>query len=447
MARPAVRAVVAAAGRSSRFLSGHKALPPPWGGGLLGRVMGTLAVLGLDRPVVVVGHRGPEVAAEAAALGAEVVANPDPDRGMFSSAALGLAAAVAAGAEGVLFWPVDAAFVSPAAVLSLISFWLESEAGDPGLAVLPEHRGRLGHPPLLGRELIGRVLRWSGAEGLKGALAALAGRGAEAASVAAGLRPAAGPGRGSRLRYHATGDPGVLRDVDTVDDLRRALAAGIHRPPAPGVPEVLALLRLAGPPRKMIHALTVGTLALRMALALGSGRPELAFAGGLLHDVDHRSRLHDLAGARRMIAMGWGELAIVVGAHTEMPEGWARRIGYAGPTSDRHRADAALYEDAAPEVEEAAMLVHLADKYAKGGRLVTIEERFGAFLRYGGPAEALAHVQARWDMTRALQARLHGRLGRPPREAATAPCGHPLERLAERLLGGPVGGPAGGSDR
>jgi molybdenum cofactor cytidylyltransferase len=89
------------------------------------------------------------VAAEAARLGLQVVANPDPSRGMASSVALGFAAVAGAenGARAALLWPVDHARVAPSTVARLVG-----EAAADRILV-PTWRGRGGHPSAIGRAM------------------------------------------------------------------------------------------------------------------------------------------------------------------------------------------------------------------------------------------------------------------------------------------------------
>jgi hypothetical protein len=355
---------------------------------------------------------------------------------MFSSVVTGLAKVTElAPKAGVMVLPVDAAMIGGAVLIQLISFWLDQGEEAASVAVLPEYLGRLGHPPIMGPSIVQKVLASSGHGGLKGALAALAGSAGEASEVEAGYRPFDGPRAGSALRFFSAFDGRILTDIDTQEDLADALAAASPKPRPLTVREALTLLRLTGPSRKMAHALTVAALALRMAAALNVPEPELVFIGGLLHDLDHSSRRHDLVVAQRLAALGFDDLAAIVGAHTELPEPWARLTGHLGPVGDRHTDDHELYLNRHPSIIEAAFLVYLADKYAKGDRPVTLEERFGAFIEHGGSQEALDSVRRRWEVAKSLESYLADRLGDSPRDVALTPGDHPLERLTERLLG------------
>jgi molybdenum cofactor cytidylyltransferase len=190
-------AVILAAGAGSRLGGVAKALLPQAPGTFLSRIAATAREAGLAHGVVVVGPPfGDAVAEHARTLGLEVVNNPDPARGMASSVALGFAAlARAARADditGAWLWPVDHPHVRAATLAMLAA------AADPRIAVQPRFAGRGGHPPLVGRAL------WP----------------ALAACGEAGARAVLAP----HLTAIAVDDPGVLRDVDTPEDLAGACA-------------------------------------------------------------------------------------------------------------------------------------------------------------------------------------------------------------------------------
>jgi hypothetical protein len=84
-------------------------------------------------------------------------------------------------------------------------------------------------------------------------------------------------------------------------------------------------------------------------------------------------------------------------------------------------------------------LVFLADKLAKGDRPVTIDERFGAFLAYGGSQSDLEFVRRRLMLAKFLEAHYGQRLGKSVGEVALTPINHSLEHLAYVLLGRQVG--------
>lgn len=190
-------AVVLAAGRGQRLGGVAKALlRRPDGVGFLAAIQACAGAAGVDDLLVVAAepHRA-ATEAEADRLGLPVVVNPDPDRGMASSVAVGFAAAAERWpeAEAALLWPVDHPYVDAATVTALLA------RADAGRAVIPVHAGRGGHPSVFGRAL------WPD-------LAACAGAPAGARSVLEAHREAT-------LRLEVA-DAAVTADVDTRTDLR-----------------------------------------------------------------------------------------------------------------------------------------------------------------------------------------------------------------------------------
>jgi molybdenum cofactor cytidylyltransferase len=108
--------------------------------------------------VVVVGPPfGAVVAAHARELGAPVVENPDPSRGMSSSINLGFASLVASAAEAAWLWPVDHPDVSVATLRALVAKLGDHEVARPVCA------GRGGHPPLVRRALFEKLAQCTNA--------------------------------------------------------------------------------------------------------------------------------------------------------------------------------------------------------------------------------------------------------------------------------------------
>lgn len=186
-------AVVLAAGQGRRLGGVAKALLPAGDRSFLTRIVETASAAGIaaEQIVVVVGAPfGDAVAAEAARLGARVVVNPDPGRGMASSVAVGFAGL--SDGEVALLWPVDHPAVAAETVRAVLA---GAAAAD---VVVPRHAGRGGHPAAVARPV------W----------AALAG----CAGAPDGARSVLHDPRWRRLDLPVD-DPGVVRDVDDRDDL------------------------------------------------------------------------------------------------------------------------------------------------------------------------------------------------------------------------------------
>lgn len=116
--------------------------------------------------------------------------NPLPERGMASSIACGLSAALPS--EIALVWPVDHAFATVASARAVLA------AAGPARIVIPTFEYRGGHPAAFGREL------WDELDA--------------AADLPEGARSVIhkDPTRVVRLPVE---DPGVVRDVDLPGDL------------------------------------------------------------------------------------------------------------------------------------------------------------------------------------------------------------------------------------
>jgi CTP:molybdopterin cytidylyltransferase MocA len=182
--------VILAAGAGTRLGGVAKALLVGKDGRtFLARIVATASEAGLDSVVVVVGPpHADAVAAHARELGAQIVVNPQPERGMSSSVALGFANLGTT--EVAWLWPVDHPSVRASTLRSLISALMHHDAARPVVG------GRGGHPPLVARSLFERLAGCADVEG--GARAVLAA--ADTVDV-------------------PVDDVGCVRDVDTARDL------------------------------------------------------------------------------------------------------------------------------------------------------------------------------------------------------------------------------------
>ncbi len=188
-------AIVLAAGRSSR-MGELKPLLPLGDGTVLGRAVGAFLEAGVSDLRIVVGWRGAEIAAVAHDLGVPVVTNDDWRRGMFSSAATGIAS-LGAGVEAFFLLPADCALVRAETIGRLARAALPAAAP----VTYPLREGRRGHPPLIARAALPDDLTSEPAEGLRGLLARHDGAACEV----------------------AVDDPGVLIDLDEPADYRARL--------------------------------------------------------------------------------------------------------------------------------------------------------------------------------------------------------------------------------
>jgi molybdenum cofactor cytidylyltransferase len=156
--------VILAAGESSR-MGRDKALlpwPPRTSGEAISKnTFLSAAILALlpvtEFVVVVVGKNEATLAPIVYASGASLVANPDPDRGQFSSLQAGLQDVLNHGRDAAIVTLVDRPPVRSATLKVLRAAF--DAAGPNTWAVIPEFAGKHGHPYLVGREMIEAFLR------------------------------------------------------------------------------------------------------------------------------------------------------------------------------------------------------------------------------------------------------------------------------------------------
>lgn len=500
----AVCAVILAAGYSSRMGGSPKALLPLGGSTMLGLAVRSLRAAGVRRIRVVTGHEPVAVGAEALAHGAKPVYNPDFAQGMFSSLCTGLldltleeeAGGDAVGA--VFLLPVDAALVRPQSVAGIIRAWLSlpPEARDQAV-LLPSFAGRSGHPPLIGAAHISPILLWQGdgqwqnqwqwRGGLRDYLGSLL-RTEAAAAFSLGrvhgtclCAPAEVPGPGAAplssptpaktgavVCFLSLPDAGVLADIDTPHEYEQARSfleqSRDRSRPLPE--EAWEWLRHAGlGSEKIRHSLKVAQGALRLSMALQdaghTADPVLAVCGGLLHDIARNQKNHAREAQRLLQDQGWFECALVVGAHTVLPDPLLAALGLPLRDLPVGEGDSAAFSrdwealcataGANPEAAHggasrsrtplcrallhACAAVYMADKYYYGDRQVSLAERFSLVRgRFSENAGAVASVDHRERIAGAVRDWFHTACGSHPETVIAAPCAHSLEEfLAPRL--------------
>lgn len=166
-------AVVLAAGSGTRLGGVAKALLRDGEQTFLERIVATLEAIDCQETVVVVGPPyGDAVAEHARALDAQVIVNPQPERGMASSIALGFEALLEAfrrlgTVNAAWLWPVDHPFVEVDTLRAL------EAALDKHDVARPRFDGRGGHPPLIAKRAWERLSRCGEVDG--GARAVIAG--------------------------------------------------------------------------------------------------------------------------------------------------------------------------------------------------------------------------------------------------------------------------------
>lgn len=195
---PTVAGVLLAAGGSSRFGAENKLLAETDGEPLVRHAARTLRDARVSPVVVVVGHEADAVRDALGGLDGwdesspRFVTNRAYERGLSSSVRAGVDAAGDASADATVFLLGDMPSVDPATVDLLV------DAYRAGLAeaVAPEYRDQRGNPVLFDREHFAALRAVEGDVGGRSVLL--------------------GSDRGAMVE---TDDPGVVRDIDTREDL------------------------------------------------------------------------------------------------------------------------------------------------------------------------------------------------------------------------------------
>ncbi len=145
--------IVLAAGASTRMGS-PKPLLDLGGKPALGQVLQACKDAALSRPLVVLGHGAEEIRKAVDPALADVVVNPQPDRGMTSSLQEGLKH-LPADARGFLLFPADYPLVTWE---DLVLLEERFEHDHRHQIYIPTHEGRRGHPVACDRRIAEEIL-------------------------------------------------------------------------------------------------------------------------------------------------------------------------------------------------------------------------------------------------------------------------------------------------
>jgi molybdenum cofactor cytidylyltransferase len=163
-----IRAVLLAAGESTRMGAPKAFLPDGEGRVFVTRVLHTFSTAGVHDVTVVTGRLHARLVREIAAdapRGALIrfACNPQPARGQLASLLTGIDAADAAGLDALLVTLVDVPFVKPSTVEAVVAAFDRTRAP----IVRPARGGRHGHPVMFARRLFGELRRADPAAGAK----------------------------------------------------------------------------------------------------------------------------------------------------------------------------------------------------------------------------------------------------------------------------------------
>ncbi len=338
-------AVVLSAGLSSR-MGGFKPLYPMGGSTVIEQTVSGFKEAGIERVLVVVGHRAEELLPVIERLGVQAVRNKDYESGMFSSVLAGVRA-VSNAADAFFLTPVDIPLVRTQTIARLRDTFVP----DKTAILHPCFLGERGHPPVLNVQLREPILQSDGQGGLRAVLERWEQEHPES------------------VRQLETADQCVLLDMD-----REEQYAGLFdRSKRPGLPtreECRALMDIAGTPvRARRHGEAVAKVALSLAGLynslpgtngkLDSERIERA---ALVHDLAKGKPKHEELGGQWLEAAGFTDIASIVALHRDLPD-----------------------PETAPITER--VLVFMADKFVAGTTVVSLDQRYGQALEYYGHIE------------------------------------------------------------
>lgn len=366
MAQENFAALILAAGYSSR-MGEFKPLLDLAGERVISRSVSVFRDAGLKDVYVVVGHRGPELAAFLEALQVRIVWNEGYDRGMYSSVLVGLAA-MAKEKDGFFLLPADIPLVRSQTIHTL----LHKQTQTGYSVIYPRFEGQRGHPPLITRKCYDRILSQDFSGNLREVLQYFD---QEACDV-------------------DCSDEGILLDMDTPQDYRnlQTFAEG-HRVPTRQECQDL-YDRYQVPERVIRHSQAVSETALTLAQAMGhqvlSFDLERIRAGAMLHDLAKGQPHHAEAGAAILRREGFSSVASLVERHMD------------------------LAVDRKEVVIDEAAVIYLADKVTQQEELISIEERFAKALeKFRGEEAVLKKVKQRQENALLLKRRIETLLGVP----------------------------------
>lgn len=327
-------------------------------------VVGRMKASGIERIIVVTGGHEERIHAEASRLGCRTVYNPAYKSGMFSSILAGVRA-LPEDAEAFLLLPADTPLIKISTYKLLITSFYES-CGNPDI-VYPTFAGKRGHPPVIGRTLFERILKWHEERGLRSLLEEYPNRSIDV----------------------PTADRGTQLDMDTPSDYETLLSYSATEF-LPDEEECMELLSIAGTPERVIkHMRTVMLCASRIAEALiAHGHTldlDLLFASCMLHDIAKGERDHEIKGANWLRKRGYVQVADVVSTHKDLPE--RGQIGE-------------------------AEILYLADKLTDGDTISTLKNRLHRMeARFASGSDDLHAAKKRIKQAAAIQKKIEGIIG------------------------------------
>ena len=154
--------VILAAGDSKR-MGYPKALLPLREEVFLTRIFRVLHEAGLARPRLILGRDAPLIKAHIGDYPADILVNPDPDRGQLSSIQLGISG-LPENFDAVMIWPVDQPGISTDLIRRLSELFVTKDCR----VAVPFRDGKRGHPAIFHRTLFHEFMNAPMDKGAKG---------------------------------------------------------------------------------------------------------------------------------------------------------------------------------------------------------------------------------------------------------------------------------------
>ena len=368
---PFLSAIILAAGFSSR-MGQLKALLPLGTDTMLGHCIKFFQNHGIREVVVVTGHQARETEKIARFFDACPVYNPDFSSGMFTSIQAGVRQ-LDTGTSGFFLLPVDISLVRSGTVRLLTDSFTES----PSLVTYPLFAGKRGHPPLISMELVSAIIDSPPLEGgLRSLLATIEKQ------------------NPSQFRDVAVADANILFDMDAPEDYAAGCKRLEHsRDPTMAECEVILFQLYPMPEKGLAHGRMVAAIAVALCEAIRQNRPasldlDLCRVCGWLHDIAKGHPSHELEGGRWLRELGFGRAAEIIAAHQDL-----------------------VWEPGTAITEKE--IVHLADKFARGNRIISLTERFEEKMAlYRDNPEAIRAIQGRYEQARQICAAVEAETGK-----------------------------------
>jgi CTP:molybdopterin cytidylyltransferase MocA len=345
-------------------MEAFKPLLPLGRGTVIEKVISGFEVVGVEDIIVVAGHRMQQLTEALRDKKVRIILNRDYKTGMFSSVRAGIAH-LHPDSRAFFLLPGDIPLVRPQTLTRLAKAYDQKT----GCIIYPVFHEKRGHPPLIPTDLAPHIMQWHGEGGLK-----------------AFLNSTTFPSIGLPVA-----DQHILQDMDYHVDYLQVVDDSKHYD-IPTAAECEYILSAIYPVSEGVrrHCKKVALVAKSIGQALVARGVDLDInvieAGALLHDLAKGQKDHAIVGERAISRMGFPTIARIVGAHTDLS-----------------------FDEYAPITE--AEVVHLADKYIEGDRIISVERRFQKPLdRWRHDPVALGHIEKRRKIAFILKEKIEARL-------------------------------------